>query len=346
MKKYFGIEILRFFTSLSVLFYHYRHFFSPFNSTSSIDYKETFVYLPFSDFLNVFYQYGIYGVHVFYAISGFVFAHVYLSKEKLITSREFFLNRFARLYPLHFATLIIITVLQFISLFHFKSFQIVEFNDLYHFFLHLFFVSSWGFEQGHSFNAPIWSVSIEIAIYIIFFLTLSLLRRYKFIFVIILSIFLILLAKIFNIESLFLECARLFFSGVIVYLITTYFNKPKILILISLIMIAASFVGNYKTYLFCPFAVLLFSQIDYFIKTKSIQNLFSSLGDLTYSIYLIHVPLQILIIINFDIFNLSETVYATKTFFIFFMILLMIISYFCFLKYEKPLNYKIRKKFK
>ena len=346
MKKYFGIEILRFFTSLSVLFYHYRHFFSPFNSTSSINYKETFVYLPFSDFLNVFYQYGIYGVHVFYAISGFVFAHVYLSKEKLITSREFFLNRFARLYPLHFATLIIITVLQYISLFHFKSFQIVEFNDLYHFFLHLFFVSSWGFEQGHSFNAPIWSVSIEIAIYIIFFLTLSLLRRYKFIFVIILSILLILLAKIFKIESLFLECARLFFSGVIVYLITTYFNKPKILILISLIMIAASFVGNYKTYLFCPFAVLLFSQIDYLIKTKSIQNLFSSLGDLTYSIYLIHVPLQILIIINFDIFNLSETVYATKTFFIFFMILLMIISYFCFLKYEKPLNYKIRKKFK
>ena len=83
-------------------------------------------------------------------------------------------------------------------------------------------------------------------------------------------------------------------------------------------MIAASFVGNYKTYLFCPFAVLLFSQIDYLIKTKSIQNLFSSLGDLTYSIYLIHVPLQILIIINFDIFNLSETVYATKTFHIFY----------------------------
>ena len=346
MKKYFGIEILRFFTSLSVLFYHYRHFFSPFNSTSSIDYKETFVYLPFSDFLNVFYQYGIYGVHVFYAISGFVFAHVYLSKEKLITSREFFLNRFARLYPLHFATLIIITVLQYISLFHFKSFQIVEFNDLYHFFLHLFFVSSWGFEQGHSFNAPIWSVSIEIAIYIIFFLTLSLLRRYKFIFVIILSIFLILLSKIFKIESLFLECARLFFSGVIVYLITTYFNKPKILIFISIIMVTVSFVGNYKTYLFCPFAVLLFSQIDYLIKTKSIQNLFSSLGDLTYSIYLIHVPLQIFIILNFDIFNLSETVYATKAFFIFFMILLLIISYFCFLKYEKPLNYKIRKKFK
>ena len=160
-------------------------------------------------------------------------------------------------------------------------------------FFYIYFLSPHGVLNNHSFNAPIWSVSIEIAIYIIFFLTLSLLRRYKFIFVIILSILLILLAKIFKIESLFLECARLFFSGVIVYLITTYFNKPKILILISLILIAASFVGNYKTYLFCPFAVLLFSQIDYLIKKKSIQNLFSSLGDLTYSIYLIHVPLQI-----------------------------------------------------
>ena len=174
MKKYFGIEILRFFTSLSVLLYHYRHFFSPFNSTSTIDYKEALIYLPFTSFLNVFYQYGIYGVHVFYAISGFVFAHVYLNKEKLVSSREFFLNRFARLYPLHFATLIIIAILQYISLFQLETFQIVEFNDLYHFILHLFFISSWGFEQGHSFNAPIWSVSIEIAIYIIFFVTLFL----------------------------------------------------------------------------------------------------------------------------------------------------------------------------
>ena len=346
MKKYFGIEILRFFTSLSVLLYHYRHFFSPFNSTSTIDYKEAFIYLPFTSFLNVFYQYGIYGVHVFYAISGFVFAHVYLNKEKLVSSREFFLNRFARLYPLHFATLIIIAILQYISLFQLETFQIVEFNDLYHFILHLFFISSWGFEQGHSFNAPIWSVSIEIAIYIIFFVTLFLLRKYKFIFVITLSIFLIILAKFFQIESLFLECARLFFSGVVVYLIIFNFKKPKILIFISLLMIIFSFVGNYKTYVFCPFAVLFFSQIDNLIKKESIQNLFSSLGDLTYSIYLIHVPLQIFIIMNFDYFNVSETIYASKIFFVIFMIVLMIISYICFMKYEKPLNYKIRKKFK
>ena len=60
MPRYFGIEILRFFTSLSVLLYHYRHFYSPFNSFSEIDNKVVFNEFPFSDLLNVFYLHGIY----------------------------------------------------------------------------------------------------------------------------------------------------------------------------------------------------------------------------------------------------------------------------------------------
>ena len=59
MKKYFGIEILRFLTSLAVLFYHYRHFFNPFNSDSVLKYNAAKTDLPFINLLNVFYENGI-----------------------------------------------------------------------------------------------------------------------------------------------------------------------------------------------------------------------------------------------------------------------------------------------
>ena len=93
MKKFYGIEILRFFTSISVLIYHYRHFFGPYNSTSNLSYFDINITLPLYNFLGVLYEHGIFGVHVFYTISGFVFAHIYLSNYKPVSSK-FFINRF------------------------------------------------------------------------------------------------------------------------------------------------------------------------------------------------------------------------------------------------------------
>ena len=144
-------------------------FFWPYNSSSNLNYFEISSSLPLYKFLGVIYDHGIFGVHVFYTISGFVFAHIYLSTTERISSKNFFINRFARLYPLHFATLILVTFLQLFSLGAFDTFQVIQINDFYHFFLNVMFISSWGFENGHSFNAPIWSVSVEVAIYIILF---------------------------------------------------------------------------------------------------------------------------------------------------------------------------------
>ena len=71
---------------------------------------------------------------------------------------------------MHFLTLIIVLVEQIISKSLTGSFAVYPFNDLYHFVLNIFFLSNWGFEHGLSFNAPVWSVSIEVFLYILFFL--------------------------------------------------------------------------------------------------------------------------------------------------------------------------------
>lgn len=345
MKKYFGIEILRFLTSLAVLFYHYRHFFNPFNSESELKYTVAQTDLPFKNLLDIFYENGILGVQVFYTISGFVFTYIYYYFYQTTSYKTFFLNRFARLYPLHFATLILVTLLQIISNSSLGNFQIYQFNDLYHFILHLFFISSWGFEQGHSFNGPIWSVSVEILIYIIFFLSLLLIKKYKIYLIIIFSLLLLSIDKLINYESLFLECARLFFSGSLVYFIVQNQNIKKYLLILSILLIFLSFLGNFKIYLFCPSVLLLFIQLDNYLNYEKIKNLFYKLGNLTYAIYLLHVPMQLLIILAFGYFSIPDTIFTNELFFISFILILLLISNICFIRYEKPLNKKIRKIF-
>ena len=145
--------------------------------------------------------------------------------SRKVTFQNFFLNRFARLYPLHFATLIIVLILQIINLNTISNFQIYFINDLFHFFLNLFFISSWGFEQGYSFNGPIWSISIEIIIYFLFFVLLALLKKYRLTLVVLISVIFILANKILNLDFLTLTCARLFFSGVLIYLISEKFKN-------------------------------------------------------------------------------------------------------------------------
>ena len=346
MKKYYGIEVLRFFTSISVLFYHYRHFFAPYNSTSNLNYFEISNSLPLYIFLGVIYDKGIFGVHVFYTISGFVFAHIYLNNYQKVSSKGFFINRFARLYPLHFATLILITILQFLSYYKYNSFQIIQLNDLYHFILNILFVSSWGFENGHSFNAPIWSVSVEVAIYILFFFLLFFLKKYKIFFVILLSLVLLAIDKFKILDNLFLECARLFFSGTLIYYFYNMKYNNNIYLALSFLLLILAFIGNFKTFVFCPALVLFFSSLDNYINQKSLQSIFRKLGNLTYSLYLLHLPFQIFILIIFKQFNTSEAIFTKFYFIILFFIILIFLANLSFQFYEKPLNEQIRKKFK
>ncbi len=346
MKKYHGIEILRFFTSISVLIYHYRHFFAPYNSSSNLNYFDISSSLPFYNFLGLIYEHGIFGVHVFYTISGFVFAHIYLSNQEKIPAKSFFKNRFARLYPLHFFTLILVCILQFYSHLKFDTFQIIEINDIYHFFLNILFISSWGFENGHSFNAPIWSVSVEIAIYIIFFLLLSLIKKFKIFFVVLLSLLLLIIDKSEIYDTLFLECARLFFSGTLIYYLFHIKLNNLYYIISALFFLLIAFIGNFKTFIFCPALLLFFVSIDTYIKSESYQLFFKKLGNLTYSLYLLHLPVQIILLILFKQLQISELVFTNVIFFILFFVLLIFIANYCFKYYEKPLNELLRNKIK
>lgn len=127
--------------------------------------------LPLAEWIFPLYAKGYLAVDLFFSLSGFVFYWLYSKRvsEGAISAGKFTFLRFSRLYPLHFATLLIVAVSQLWLVKTGGSYFVYPNNDEKHFLLNLFFASSWGIERGYSFNGPVWSVSVEILLYALFF---------------------------------------------------------------------------------------------------------------------------------------------------------------------------------
>jgi peptidoglycan/LPS O-acetylase OafA/YrhL len=345
MQKYYGIELLRFLSSLTIAIYHWGISFGVMKMEKNN---------PFESFLKFAYDFGVNAVPVFFVISGLVFATVYLSGEKRETVYNFTIKRFARLYPLHLLTLFLVLLLQTVFLKVFGKYELYTFNDLYHFFLNLTFLLGWGFEDGRSFNTPVWTVGQEMVIYYLFFSMIMIIKKHRM-FVVLLIYFTILfidktklieLSVIKNIISFsyFIEFVRLFFSGILIYFIINKFKNNLGLLFFSLFFLIFSFIGSFKLHIFCFSLVLLFVLMDKLNLSKKIKKVFTFLGSLTYSLYLLHTLTFLIFLFVLKYLNKIELLYLNLTFifYLLFSIIISVISYFYF---EKKANKFLRDKY-
>lgn len=104
------------------------------------------------------------GVTIFFVLSGFILSYVYSSKfaQKTIGYRSFMFARFARVYPLHFVTLILYAGLVLIRIDGDPN------NTWKTFILNLTVLHAWGFTELLSWNQPSWSISTEFFSYLLF----------------------------------------------------------------------------------------------------------------------------------------------------------------------------------
>ena len=166
-KSLLGLELMRFACALAVLVWHYQHFYyvggAPVGFSREIQ--------PWFEWLQPLYHHGFLGVQAFWCLSGFIFFWKYA--EPVARSRvggwRFAVLRFSRLYPLHLLTLLIVASLTAVYQQRMGTDYVYGHNDLKHFGLQLFMASDWGWQDGWSFNGPIWSISIEILAYALFF---------------------------------------------------------------------------------------------------------------------------------------------------------------------------------
>jgi peptidoglycan/LPS O-acetylase OafA/YrhL len=173
-KRHFNaLDLSRVIAAFFVLFWHYQHFFVP-----PVGYGfqvNRAAVIPLYHPLRWLFDYGHMAVQYFWAVSGFVFAHVYFADSTAM--RRFWLARVARLWPLHLLTLVIVAGLQAAYTHINGTAFIYHEQDWKHFLLSIPLAHYWGWQHNQSFNGPSWSLSTEILAYAAFWVLLPALRR-------------------------------------------------------------------------------------------------------------------------------------------------------------------------
>jgi len=167
--RFITLDIARGIAALSVVLWHWQHFW--YGATGRPpDFSR--VVQPLYGDLRFAYEFGWIGVDFFFMLSGFIFFWKYpdVIRESRIGAWSFFVLRFSRLYPLHLITLACVAVLQVLAARRLGHSFVYPHNDWDRFLLNLFLAANWGVEWGWSFNAPNWSVSVEILLYAAFFI--------------------------------------------------------------------------------------------------------------------------------------------------------------------------------
>ena len=362
------IDAARGFAALSVVLWHWSHFFF-----QKYELNEGFSrsIQPFHRMFSVMYEYGHEAVPFFFILSGFIFFWLYEERiiNKNCSAKEFFILRFARLYPLHFVTLIAVAALQYMYMQKFGNYFVCSINDLYHFILNLFFVTSWGLEKGPSFNGAIWSVSIEILLYAIFFV-LAYFRHtqlWKIIMITILSlIFQIFFGKTslssryvdvyhcFVYQRIFQGFSYFFLGGIVYKIIDSHLNMlyryRKIILTVffsiwmSIIFsdyIAEKIFKLHAVFVIFPITVisLILLEFDYAKISKKI----SLIGNITYSMYLLHFILQI-IFAYFLKEKYGDKIFLNSGVFLLYFFILIALSFATYRFFEMPAQRYLRQK--
>jgi peptidoglycan/LPS O-acetylase OafA/YrhL len=218
-------------------------------------------------------------------------------------------------------------------------------------------VSEWGFQSGHSFNGPIWSVSAELMIYGLFYFGIKYSGiSFKQNLIILLISFIGF--KLIKLPASVIRCLLFFYGGVFSAIAFNYFktrNTKKIFDIFAIALISISpfilfILKKYEIKHF--FSHFLKFYVPFFIYTlASIVNInqrFSKAieigGNMTYSIYLTHFPIILLFANLFSIYGIPIPFYENALF-LTYIFTVLITSYLIHYYFEVPARNYIRKKF-
>jgi peptidoglycan/LPS O-acetylase OafA/YrhL len=132
-------------------------------------------------------------VDLFFIMSGFIMLHVYskdfntrIQGESL---RKFFVARFARVYPLHlFSTLLLVVIVRYLTDWGNPPILLEQPSDILP---NILLLHSFGFTKIYSWNIPSWSISAEFGAYLLFPFLALFLNRKRMIAVVLLAVFVV-----------------------------------------------------------------------------------------------------------------------------------------------------------
>lgn len=287
--------------------------------------------------------FGWTAVDLFFVLSGFVFAHVYIGRSgsQQISLGEFAIARIARLYPLHLATLLLCAL----------AFAGNASIGIGAFAAHLVMAQALVMPTGHTFNGPSWSLSVEAICYCIFAAGLWG-RRDRLLPVTAIAIAVGLAGTQFYTSDEGLNAPGAISRGLLGFFIGQALwrghrllarvpsSALAILALLGLIVDPAPFaVVLPLSLLTWPALVLLATRLPLMEARPLIW-----LGDRSYAIYLLHMPIidMVYLLTRGGLIGSFVTVVAAHVALILVTLLLADISY---RRFELPLRHKVRAAF-
>jgi peptidoglycan/LPS O-acetylase OafA/YrhL len=364
-KRLYSLDILRGVAALGVVLWHWPHFFFLNSKPGSVVVSHFSLHaLAF-----IFYDYGWLAVDLFFGLSGFIFYWLYSNQvsNRTISSAQFGLLRFSRLYPLHLATLLMVAISQLYFMKTYDRFFVYSFNDIRHFFLNLFFVSSWGFENGFSFNGPVWSVSVEVLLYILFFIICRALPVRA---IIAAACSAIGFCVVSSFNPAIGRGVGSFFLGGCIYFIYRKTAVSRLLHSIARALVYITFTAWTMTLFFIlkgvtfqpipvfsklwrigfpwpilvlfPLTILTLALME--TRRGSLGKTFSFIGDISYSSYMLHFPLQLIIVVLASKLSIGDEIFYSWWFAGLFFSLLITLCLLSYHYFEAPLQRIIRRK--
>jgi peptidoglycan/LPS O-acetylase OafA/YrhL len=259
--------------------------------------------------------------------------------------------RFSRLYPLHLATLVAVAVLQLLYQHQHGAPFIYRHNDQHHFVLHLLMANGWEAPNVYSFNGPTWSVSLEVFVYFAFFL-LTRVATTPVINVVFMVAWPILWYN--RVHFYAFDALVLFYAGGLAALLMKRLSRTRVERAVGWLACAGAVGGlvllrhiRIHEPRWLPYALMAWIPVatyaaasDWF--PRAWEKGADTLGSLTYASYLVHFPLQI--VIMYLAFGFRVTVPATNdAFFIAYMATVLTISFFVYRLFEKPAQSYLRR---
>jgi peptidoglycan/LPS O-acetylase OafA/YrhL len=278
------IDALRGLAALGVAAVFHVHAVLGLKETSPLDGIQPFTWL---------HTYGFTLVDLFFVISGFIFAHVYLTDDSELrrgtTLKSFAVARFARLYPLHLVTLMVMAALG-AAAYGLGSAPNPN-NTPANFVLNLLFLQESGLNHGKSFNSPAWSLSVEAFCYVLFICSAraGLVKWAAPVFIAIgLAMATAWSDSIVNVGRGFTG----FFVGYYLWRARSIPVSGLAPVLLVLVLVLAIMLPNSKTVIHqgATFSLILWPSIVMLALRANWLNSFRWLGDRSYSIYLVHMP--------------------------------------------------------
>jgi peptidoglycan/LPS O-acetylase OafA/YrhL len=330
-------------------------------------------HLNFVDPANKFYDrlyWGVFaegylGVSFFFILSGFILAYNYKTKflTNKVTLKQFWVARFARIYPLHFITFLLSIPLCL------SDFARDAFTTSISFVANIFLLHSFipVRDVYFSFNATSWSISDEMFFYLVFpLLILTLYRKPKNIqwsWLLLLAIPLLSFVideswyqSLFYINPIFRVMD--FFIGILLFEMyeRRYFAVTRFasVIEISAILLFAVFflyhdqisqVYRYSFYYWIPMSVIIYV----FAYRKGILSKILSndklvlLGEISFGFYLLH---QLVIRYFEELRKYVKIPLGDYTLMVVLFVITLVLSYFSYKLLEKPLNKYLKEKLK